>query len=109
LKLLPHVTEAPPVLFLLDELLSGTNSEDRRAGAEAVLRRLVDTRAIGLVTTHDLALRSVADGRARWISAPVYVASYASASWSGKSGIASGRTTHEPHTSIGGCNYRHCD
>src|SRR5262249_20128650 len=51
-----------PVLFLLDELLSGTNSEDRRAGAEAVLRRLVDTGAIGLVTTHDLALTSVADG-----------------------------------------------
>jgi DNA mismatch repair ATPase MutS len=51
-----------PVLFLLDELLSGTNSEDRRAGAEAVLRRLADTGAIGLVTTHDLALTSVADG-----------------------------------------------
>jgi hypothetical protein len=51
-----------PVLFLLDELLSGTNSEDGRAGAEAVLRRLVDTGAIGLVTTHDLALTSVADG-----------------------------------------------
>jgi hypothetical protein len=51
-----------PVLFLLDELLSGTNSEDRRAGAEAVLRRLVDSGAIGLVTTHDLALTSIADG-----------------------------------------------
>lgn len=51
-----------PVLFLLDELLSGTNSEDRRAGAEAVLRRLVDAGAIGLVTTHDLALTSIADG-----------------------------------------------
>ncbi len=50
-----------PVLFLLDELLSGTNFEDRRAGAEAVLRRLVDAGAIGLVTTHDLALTSVAD------------------------------------------------
>jgi hypothetical protein len=50
-----------PVLFLLDELLSGTNSEDRRAGGEAVLRRLIDVRAIGMVTTHDLALTSVAD------------------------------------------------
>ena len=50
------------VLFLLDELLSGTNAEDRRAGAEAVLRRLVDTGEIGLVTTHDLAPTSAADG-----------------------------------------------
>jgi hypothetical protein len=54
-----------PVLFLLDELLSGTNSEDRRAGAAAVLRRLIDTGAIGLATTHDLALTSVADGFGR--------------------------------------------
>src|SRR5262249_8415729 len=50
-----------PVLFLLDELLSGTRSGDRGAGAEAVLRRLVDAGALGLVTTHDLALTSVAD------------------------------------------------
>ncbi|HEY1376173.1 MAG TPA: hypothetical protein VGF55_05235 [Gemmataceae bacterium] len=50
-----------PVLFLLDELLSGTNSEDRRAGAAAVLRKLVDAGAVGLVTTHDLALTPIAD------------------------------------------------
>ena len=48
------------VLFLIDELLHGTNSHDRRIGAEAVVRGLVDRCAIGLVTTHDLALASVA-------------------------------------------------
>src|SRR6185503_8661711 len=46
----------PPVLFLLDELFHGTNSHDRRAGAEGVLRGLLARDAIGLVTTHDLAL-----------------------------------------------------
>jgi len=46
----------PPALFLLDELLAGTNSRDRRIGAEAVLRALAGRGAIGLVTTHDLAL-----------------------------------------------------
>jgi DNA mismatch repair ATPase MutS len=51
----------PPLLFLLDELLHGTNSSDRRAGAEAVLRGLVARGALGLVTTHDLALGAVAD------------------------------------------------
>ena len=48
------------VLFLLDEILSGTNSHDRRAGAEALLRGLIDREAIGLVTTHDLALGEIA-------------------------------------------------
>jgi DNA mismatch repair ATPase MutS len=46
-------------LFLLDELLSGTNSHDRRIGAEAVVRGLVERGAIGLVSTHDLALAEI--------------------------------------------------
>ncbi len=52
---------ARPVLFLLDELLNGTNSHDRRVGAEALVRSLVAQGAIGLVTTHDLALARLAD------------------------------------------------
>jgi len=43
-------------LFLLDEILHGTNSYDRRIGAEAIVRALARLGAIGLVTTHDLAL-----------------------------------------------------
>jgi DNA mismatch repair ATPase MutS len=50
-----------PVLFLLDEILHGTNSHDRRIGAEAVVRALVAAGAIGLVTTHDLALTELVD------------------------------------------------
>ena len=51
----------PPVLFLLDELLAGTNSHDRRIGAEAVIRRLLAAGAFGIVTTHDLALTEIAE------------------------------------------------
>jgi len=47
------------VLFLFDELLDGTNSNDRRIGAEKLLRTLVEAGAIGMVTTHDLALTEV--------------------------------------------------
>jgi DNA mismatch repair ATPase MutS len=57
-----------PVLFLLDEILHGTNSHDRRIGAEAVVRGLVDRGAIGFITTHDLALSKLEEtlnGRAR--------------------------------------------
>jgi len=50
-----------PVLFLLDELLGGTNSNDRRVGAQMVVKTLVDRGSIGLVTTHDLALAEIAD------------------------------------------------
>ncbi|HEX8847820.1 MAG TPA: hypothetical protein VF791_24480 [Pyrinomonadaceae bacterium] len=49
------------VLFLLDEILHGTNSHDRRIGAEGVVRGLVERGAIGLVTTHDLALARIAE------------------------------------------------
>jgi hypothetical protein len=45
-----------PLLFLLDEILHGTNSHDRRIGAGAIVQSLVEAGAIGLVTTHDLAL-----------------------------------------------------
>lgn len=52
---------AAPVLFLLDELLAGTNSEDRRAGAESVVRELLSRGAFGMLTTHDLALTRLAE------------------------------------------------
>jgi len=52
------------LLFLLDEILHGTNSHDRGIGAEAVVRGFVARGAIGLVTTHDLALARVADALA---------------------------------------------
>ena len=45
-----------PVLFLFDELLDGTNSHDRRIGAESLIGALIERGAIGIVTTHDLAL-----------------------------------------------------
>jgi len=51
-----------PLLFLLDEILAGTNSFDRRIGAEGVVRSLASAGAIGLVTTHDLALTELVAG-----------------------------------------------
>ncbi|MFB3776247.1 MAG: mismatch repair protein [Bryobacteraceae bacterium] len=50
-----------PLLFLLDELLHGTNSHDRRIGAQGLVRALAARPAIGLLTTHDLALAQIAD------------------------------------------------
>jgi len=60
LKVLADLAAGPvPLLFLLDELLSGTNSHDRFEGTRLVVRELVEKGAIGLVTTHDLALTAI--------------------------------------------------
>lgn len=61
-QLVELATGPRPLLFLLDELFAGTNSHDRRIGAEAVVRGLVEAGAIGLITTHDLALTHIVDG-----------------------------------------------
>jgi hypothetical protein len=45
-----------PLLFLLDELLQGTNSRDRLIGAEGIISAFLNRGAIGFVSTHDLAL-----------------------------------------------------
>jgi hypothetical protein len=50
-----------PLVFLLDEILGGTNSHDRRIGAGCVARNLVERGALGLITTHDLALAQIAE------------------------------------------------
>jgi len=59
-KLISDLAAGPvPVLFLLDELLSGTNSHDRLAGSEFIVRSLMGQNAIGIVSTHDLALTKI--------------------------------------------------
>jgi hypothetical protein len=60
LKLATDLAQGPvPVLFLLDELLSGTNSHDRLEGTKLVVQSLTDRGAIGIVSTHDLALAEI--------------------------------------------------
>lgn len=62
IRALMDIARGPmPLLFLMDEIFHGTNSWDRRVGAHAVLRSLVDAGAIGIVTTHDLAITDLAD------------------------------------------------
>jgi hypothetical protein len=60
-QLVDLARDHPPLLFLLDEILHGTNSGDRRVGAEAVVRGLLSRGGVGLVTTHDLALARIAE------------------------------------------------
>jgi hypothetical protein len=62
IKQLMEAASGPrPLMFLLEEVLAGTNSQDRKAGAEILIREFVARNAIGLVTTHDLALAGAVD------------------------------------------------
>jgi len=53
-----------PVLFLFDEILHGTNAQDRREATQLVLARLLGNGAAGIVTTHD---PRIADGQSRLV------------------------------------------
>lgn len=62
LRQVAELAQRGPMLFLLDEILHGTNSHDRLAGGEAFLRSLLGHGAAGLCTTHDLALARATEG-----------------------------------------------
>jgi hypothetical protein len=59
--MIDRVDAGLPLLFLIDEILSGTNSHDRLVASRAILCFLVERGAIGLVSTHDLTLTEIAD------------------------------------------------
>ncbi len=55
-SLLSLVEKGKPVLYMLDEILKGTNSQDRHIGAVSLAKQLANTNSFGLISTHDLAL-----------------------------------------------------
>lgn len=54
------VRRQEPVLFLLDEILRGTNSHDRQTGSRALVEQMVRENGTGLLATHDLTLTELA-------------------------------------------------
>ncbi len=59
--LLELVEQKTPVLYLLDEILKGTNSDDRHKGSLGLIEQLMESTAFGLISTHDLALGKLSD------------------------------------------------
>ncbi len=53
--------EKQPLLFMLDEILKGTNSKDRHLGSVSLIKQLSEAHAFGLVSTHDLELGNMAE------------------------------------------------
>lgn len=54
--LIERLEAGEEILFLLDEILKGTNTEDRIAGSEALIRQVRKTKALGIISTHDIEL-----------------------------------------------------
>ncbi len=54
--LIDRIDAGEEIFFLLDEILKGTNTEDRISGSEALIRQVVDTKALGIISTHDIEL-----------------------------------------------------
>lgn len=62
LRQIVELTDRPEgMVFLIDEVLGGTNSHDRQIGAAYIVKALVERGAVGLITTHDLALTKVVE------------------------------------------------
>ena len=59
LKAVLDLCKASPALFLLDEVLQGTNTAERQAASRAIVRRLVELGAVGGIATHDLGLTTL--------------------------------------------------
>lgn len=54
--LIDRIEQGEEIFFLLDEILKGTNTEDRIAGSEALIRQIANTKAQGIISTHDIEL-----------------------------------------------------
>ncbi|QCK13421.1 MutS-related protein [Mangrovivirga cuniculi] len=57
--LLDEIEKGQPVFYLLDEILKGTNSDDRVSGSLALIKQLIKLNAMGLIATHDLQLSAL--------------------------------------------------
>jgi hypothetical protein len=73
--------DGAPVFFLFDEMLGGTNSHDRRLGATAILKELVELGAIGICTTHDLALTRIVISPTIWRGSDWFLTTCSKRAW----------------------------
>jgi len=54
-----RIEKGEPLLFILDEILKGTNSEDKSLGSKLFLKRIIENQGTGLIATHDTSLANL--------------------------------------------------
>ncbi|MDO8967993.1 DNA mismatch repair protein [Algoriphagus sp.] len=55
-NLIERLESGEPLFFLLDEILKGTNTQDRISGSEALIHQILHTKGFGIISTHDIEL-----------------------------------------------------
>ena len=63
--LLQRLEQKEPIFFLLDEILKGTNTQDRISGSEALVAQLLPSSGLGLISTHDIELAALGEKEPR--------------------------------------------
>ncbi len=59
--IIQELEKGVPLFIILDEILRGTNSKDKHAGSEALLKQLIRFKTSGIIATHDVSLGSLQD------------------------------------------------
>jgi len=57
-----RIENGEPVFFILDEILKGTNSEDKSTGSRLFLQRIIEYKGTGLIATHDTSIGKLSSG-----------------------------------------------
>lgn len=63
--LLQRLEQGEAIFFLLDEILKGTNTQDRISGSEALVAQLLPSQGLGMISTHDIELAAMGEKEAR--------------------------------------------
>jgi hypothetical protein len=63
--LLQRLEQGESIFFLLDEILKGTNTQDRISGSEALVAQLLPSQGLGMISTHDIELAALGEKEAR--------------------------------------------
>ncbi len=63
--LLQRLEQGEAIFFLLDEILKGTNTQDRISGSEALVAQLLPSQGLGMISTHDIELAALGEKEAR--------------------------------------------
>jgi DNA mismatch repair ATPase MutS len=64
-SLITRLEAGEKVFFMLDEILKGTNTQDRISGSQALIHQVLQTKGFGLISTHDIELAELAEKEAR--------------------------------------------
>jgi ABC-type multidrug transport system fused ATPase/permease subunit len=65
--IIQHMEEKNKTFVMLDEILRGTNSNDKHNGTVGLIRKLVTNKACGIIATHDLTIADLSSAYAGYV------------------------------------------